>query len=187
MILLNQNKNNICDADFLNKSKENLISKLSEYIKEYENTINFGYIECPNCKCSELISYGTYTRNIGLLDEYLKIKIKRIKCKNCNNTHALIPSFIIPYYQNEVSYIEIILKEKVVNKKSTKTISDETGQGRQIINFWIRRFRVHLTRLRTSISSKIDDIFNNLLNDNIKIRLKYEQETGVRFLSNIPT
>ena len=38
---VNQNKNNICDEDFLNKSKENLISNLSEYIKEYENTINF--------------------------------------------------------------------------------------------------------------------------------------------------
>ncbi len=41
-----------------------LVGELTKAIEEYENTLNFGYLQCLDCHSDELISYGTYERNV---------------------------------------------------------------------------------------------------------------------------
>ena len=45
-------------------------------------------------KSDNLIFYGTYERNIGIYGEYYKIRIKRVQCKYCERTHALLPTIL---------------------------------------------------------------------------------------------
>ena len=57
---------------------------------------------CPCCHAkNKLIKYGTYERNISILVdnevENYRISIQRVICTSCNHTHALLPSFIVPY------------------------------------------------------------------------------------------
>lgn len=78
MIILKDKKSNI----FLGKKLKNInkldIKQLEELIKEYENALNYEYMECPKCKSNHLISYGTYERNIGCGNCFKRIRIKRV-------------------------------------------------------------------------------------------------------------
>lgn len=188
MILLNyKNCNTFFEKDEIcNFEIEEKVKKLEKYIDEYENNINYGYIECPICESTKMISYGSYERNIGIFDQYFKIKIKRVKCKECNHTHALLPSFILPYFQNEVSFIEIVIKEKYNNKSQTSYIVNAFNISRQLINNWLRRFRNHLSRLRSTISNDIEVIIKKLF-EGVFVREKYKILNNIRFLEKIPT
>lgn len=107
-------------------------------INKYKNVNNYGFLECPNCKSSNLINWGSYERGCFYIDDnkiiYDILKVKRVKCNDCNKTHALLPSYIIPYKQflldvilncindSEITYkynfsIDTILKwKKLFNK-----------------------------------------------------------------------
>ena len=58
-----------------------------------------------SCGCQEFNIHGVYERNIIDNNEEYKIKIKRVKCKGCGKTHALLPVFILPYYQTKAEEI----------------------------------------------------------------------------------
>lgn len=187
MILLTKEKCNtfLEKNDIKNVRREEKIKKLEEFIRKYEEEVNYGYIECPYCKSDNLIFYGTYERNIGIYGEYYKIRIKRVQCKYCGRTHALLPSFILPYYQNEVSFIEVTIGLKIIDEKATEEISKIFNISRQLINNWIRRFKSHLTRLKVTISNNLEKIMTSLLN--VKIREQYHIKNKLRFLEKVPT
>lgn len=187
MILLTKEKCNtfLVKDDIKNAKKEEKLKKLEEFIKKYEKEVNYGYLECPHCKSDNLIFYGTYERNIGIYDKYYKIRIKRVQCKYCGSTHALLPNFILPYYQNEVSFIEVSIGLKVIEETSTEEISKVLNISRQLINNWLRRFKSHLTRLKVTISYNLEKIMTSLLD--VKIREYYHIKNNLRFLEKVPT
>jgi hypothetical protein len=54
------------------------------------------------CTCGQsgcLTRHGSYHRNVKLPEIMIRLKIKRVRCKTCGATHALLPSSIIPYSQ----------------------------------------------------------------------------------------
>lgn len=187
MILLNyKNCNTFSEKDVNNFDIDQKIEILTEYIDEYENDINYGYMECPVCKSTRLISYGSYKRNIGIFNQYFEITIKRVMCKDCNHTHALIPSFILPYYQNEVSFIGIVVKKKSESGTSTNQISKDTNINRQLINKWVKRFKEHVSRVKSTNSNNIEEAIKGIFRD-VFLREKYQFINGLRFLARIPT
>ena len=141
-------------------------------------------MECPNCHSDKLISYGKYERNIGIFNYYLKINIQRMRCKNCGMTHAVIPSFVIPYYQPEKTYIYKICIERVEKKKSFKTIIEGYEITRQLLYQWVKRFNVHLKYLRTTIIAR--NVFKSLINDK-KAEKDYQEKNQMYFMQRVPT
>ena len=85
-------------------------------IYKYEETENFNIKGCPHCGSDDYIRWGNYERNIVYFKNGIKyeetIKIKRIKCNNCNKTHSIIPAFLIPYKVHTLEYIIEVLKKK---------------------------------------------------------------------------
>lgn len=187
MILLTKEKcNTFFEKDDIKKvNKDEKLKKIEELIRKYEEEVNYGYIECPHCKSEHLIFYGHYERNIGIYGEYYKIRIKRVRCKHCGRTHALLPSFILPYYQNEVSFIEVTISLKIINDEGIEEISRICNVSRQIINNWIRRFKSHLTRLKVTISTDLEKIMTSLFD--VKIREEYQKKNQLRFMEKVPT
>ena len=165
---------------------KDLMRELSSLIHDYEVTDNYGYIECPVCKSDKLIRYGTYERNIGIQGEYQKIKIKRVMCKECGHTHALIPSFILPFYQNERSFIIHAVTRIVIDNKSVVEVSKELEISRQEINSLVKRFKSHITRLKTTFKCGLEEILKTTLNE-VKNIVKYEMINGCRFMEKVPT
>lgn len=114
-----------------------------ETLKKYENVINRPYLECPYCGSSKLIKWGSYNRNVHFIDKnivtYKKIRIQRVKCQGCNHTHALLPSFIIPYKR---SLLDVILNS-LIGTDNTIRISYD------VIDKWNQQFNRYLPYLKT--------------------------------------
>lgn len=134
----------------LNDEKGNNI--FEKTLKKYENMVNNPYMECPHCGSSRLINWGSYTRNVCFLNsnvlKYNKIKIQRVRCKECGHTHALLPSFIVPYKR---SLLDVILNS-LLNKEITLTINYDT------IDKWNKQFNKYLPYLKTMFKNINKDL-----------------------------
>lgn len=85
--------------------------------KEFENSycrlidnLNIPLIQCSckNIGCLSIHAY--YTRCIKTPFGKVKMRILRLICSICNRTHALLPSFIVPYSQISIDDQKDIIK-----------------------------------------------------------------------------
>lgn len=188
MILCYKEKINSLEEQIF-KYKDNLsikdkIVRIKQLIHKYENSYNYGYLECPCCHSDKVIFYGSYERNVIIYDQCFKINIKRVMCKECGSTHAIIPSFLIPYYQYEKTFIYkscILLEEK---KKSKKWVLGKLKISRQILLQWIKRFKIHLRYLITTVSK--NNYFEYLLEEFLEVSI-YEKINRMYFMQIVPT
>lgn len=58
-------------------------------------------IQCPNQKCNAVafVKHGYYQRSIRFERDILRLNVLRLRCKLCDHTHSVLPSFIVPYSQ----------------------------------------------------------------------------------------
>ena len=139
--------------------KNSNLNKLSfeNIVNHYENLSNDGPIECPCCGSTDFIKWGSYERNViyeknGILVSKI-VKIRRVKCKSCNHTHALMPDGIVPFKQFSLGIIINCL-----TNKNTYDISQN------VIDRWIKQYKQKFfILLRTSFINKIPYFLNDLL------------------------
>ena len=76
-----------------------------EYVRREQDN-NFPQLsKCPYCG-DHLIKHGFYTRYIITnFDNTYLIYIRRYKCKHCNHTVSILPSFLLPNFQRSLSAI----------------------------------------------------------------------------------
>lgn len=134
--------------------------KFSKTLKLYNNGVTNYIIKCPCCDSTDLISHGYYERNVIFEDDNQliskRIIIKRVKCKNCRHTHALLPMDIIPYKQVTFSIIiTCIYDEDYFNS---------TFFSYEVRQKWIKQYKYFLPYIRT-ILNQTDKIFWNIKND----------------------
>ena len=184
MILLYMGEVNLFNEKNINECKEK-VADLKRMIEEYEENYNYGYVECPNCKSIKLIHYGTYERNI-IGNKEFRIKIKRVFCKECNKTHAIIPTFITPYFQSETSYINMVLFMLVVRKQKKMYLEHLLNVTRQKIRKWESRFLKHYNYLITTYKIKQEEEIFEILRQAEQYK-KYKEENGIRYLEKLPT
>lgn len=137
---------------------------MKEKIKIYDDGKTNYIVKCPCCNSTDLITHGYYERTIiyecdkKIVSEV--IIIKRIKCKSCNKTHALIPIDIIPYKQ-------------VIFKIIIDCIYDEEYYNKTMFSFevrqkWIRQYRYFFPYIRsmleTNIYEKIKENYDEFYN-----------------------
>ena len=170
-------------SELYNLNKINIVKR---EIKRYEKECNYGYIECPCCDSDKLISYGSYERNVIVYSEYFKIKIKRVMCKECGKTHALIPYFLIPYYQHEKTFIYRVCIEKILKETGVCKLSSKVEISRQLLYQWNKIFVIHIRYLLTTLSRSLKLSLEYLINESLCDDL-YERVNKMYFLKKIPT
>ena len=170
-------------SELYNLNKINIVKR---EIKRYEKECNYGYIECPCCGSDKLISYGSYERNVIVYSEYFKIKIKRVMCKECGKTHALIPYFLIPYYQHEKTFIYRVCIEKILKEIGVCKLSRKVLISRQLLYQWMKIFVIHIRYLLTTLSRSLKLSLEYLINESLCDDL-YERVNKMYFLKKIPT
>ena len=138
-----------------------------EILKLYKNTDEFYGLECPCCKSDEFIKWSSYVRVIYYIDENKKLKgelleIKRIKCKKCQKTHALIPECIVPYKQPT---LEVILKSINGDPETYEYyFSYETIENWKKI--YKRKYLPYLKTMFNNLKEIIPEILNKIININ---------------------
>ena len=170
-------------SELYNLNKINIVKR---EIKKYEKECNYGYIECPCCGSDKLISYGGYERNVIVYNTYTRIKIKRVMCKGCGKTHALIPYFLIPYYQHEKTFIYRVCIEKINKGTGICKLSNKVKISRQVLYQWMKMFVIHIRYLLTTLSTTLKESLKYLINESLFDEL-YERVNKMYFLKKIPT
>jgi len=115
---------------------------------------------CHNCNFDgKLYSHGSYKRNVITEDNSYRITINRVKCPVCGKTHALIPGFLIPYFQHsfvtikrclELKYLEDASYSNIINYFQSRNINSYISAS--AISTFTQRFK--------SLKSKIRLFFN---------------------------
>jgi hypothetical protein len=106
-------------------------------------------IICPVCACAMLIKKGWRKRKLITLDgAVLTLMVCRVRCKECNKIHHVLPDIIVPYKRYDLETIE-----KIVQGNQNETVCEENVINR--IKAWWRKFLLYISMLETSIKSKI--------------------------------
>ena len=143
--------------------------KMAYILNFYKSFDDFLNLECPYCNSDEFIKWGSYLRVIFYSDENNKLKgdlleIKRVKCKKCHKTHALLPACIVPYKQ---STLDVIFKSIIELPKSFEyPFSYETIQNWKYI--YKRKFLPYLNTMFNNLKDLIPQVLS-------KIFITYEE------------
>ena len=121
---------------------DSIINKIQLYISSLLAPSNkFLSTPCPKCGKIHLEPFlSSYQRNIifriGNLLIIIKLSIPRVKCSNCNSTHALLPDFCIPLKKYSNQAILSIVSD--ANKTSTENVAEklniDSKQVRRFVN-----------------------------------------------------
>ena len=79
--------------------KSQFINNFNQKIYDQEMfASSFWNSSCPKCHETNTLSfYGRYSRSLYTDNGVITIRVQRCICSACNSTHAVLPSFIIPY------------------------------------------------------------------------------------------
>lgn len=133
MITLNVGENNTLTQSFYN----NLITNL----QFHDLTCTCGHSGC-------LHIHGYYERFLKTPEGRLKLRICRVRCECCGKTHAVLPSFIVPYSQISIQDQTNIIRtyetgSSMENVMMTNTSIDESNCRhiiRQYRKYWKPKF-----------------------------------------------
>ena len=96
------------------------------------------------CSCGHsgcLALYGSYTRYIKTDGGKIKIRIRRLRCRDCGRTHALLPTSIVPYSQvllkDQVQVIQGHRAGKSLTAVLYSNFSVDEGNARRILRNYI--------------------------------------------------
>lgn len=127
----------------------------------YINSLCLSSIPCPKCnQLHRLIQHASYTRSLKSGSNKVTLKIQRVLCTNCNSTHALLPSFIVPYSQiTTSSMISIITSDHRSSYLDEHPLLDESNL-RYILKQYNRLFKPFLSNIASlNITSIIKRCF----------------------------
>lgn len=162
----------ILDSKKINSEIEKSGKNFMETLNIYENTSNFGYNVCPNCKSSKLIRWGKYERNVigyGKNNELQSevITIQRVKCKSCGKTHALLPLGIIPYKQFADEVVSDVLLDLTI--ETIEKVADKYSISEDIIKKWKTQFKeYHKSRTSTLMAKQGVEMLRDFLREKSK-------------------
>ncbi len=125
-------------------------------IKKYDkiiDTLEVKTIKCPICGHCDLERHGYYSRYINISKEKIEMTILRVRCKSCGKTHAVLPSFIVPYLHTSI----IELHDDVVSIDEGKTPDKDEHEIKQIKKIH-RKWKEILLSLGLNIRSKLFDL-----------------------------
>ena len=107
------------------------------------------------CDNSDLIFWGTYTRQLISGDHFLII-VQRVRCKGCQKTHAVLPSFVLGRVRHSAATIQAYFQKWIESRYSlVRSWSESTGpENMSTVYCWRRRFRQALRGFVAGLTSQ---------------------------------
>lgn len=120
------------------------------------NRIQFHQITCTCGHSACMTIHGYYLRSVKLPEGTLRLRICRVKCSECGQTHALLLSSIIPYSQIQ-TYDQQQICIAFEQHRSPVSVCDSNPQVdennvKSVLRNYKRRWREMLASLRISMS-----------------------------------
>jgi len=112
----------------------------------------FSTTACPKCGAiGQFALHGCYSRYVVYFKEkkliYSQIEIKRIKCKPCKTTHAILPIDIIAYRLLSLLVFLFIINSFYIEETPITKIANNIGHSYQFINSVLYSFKKYIHRM----------------------------------------
>ena len=96
---------------------------LEYLVKLYELAADNWKGNCPVCGRPHT-KHGTYLRKTPAQFGF-KLRIRRVRCKQCKITHALLPCFLIPYGRYLDVYVELAINPDANDGLTIEKLAEE--------------------------------------------------------------
>ena len=126
----------------------------------YNDTIDrlqLHMIECPCGKRGCLIRHGHYRRKIKFLSCLMTLIVQRVLCLECQHTHALIPSILVPYSQIPLKDQQDLLNCMEDHRSPDDIMLRNLLIDENNVKYILRQFRKHWKQRILSIGASITD------------------------------
>ena len=151
--------------NFNNFKSNQIVSNVNmvNILNIYKSSDVFYNLQCPYCNSDEFIKWGSYVRLVYYCDDYNNLKtelieIKRVRCKKCHKTHALLPVCIVPYKQPT---LDVIFKSIIELPESfAYHFSYETIQNWKYI--YKRKFLPYLNTMFNNIKDLLPQVLSKI-------------------------
>lgn len=126
----------------------------------YDQAIHAIQLHTVECTCGKkgcLVFYGHYKRHLKYRSEDILLKVQRVLCNECGQTHALLLSEIVPYSQIPLEDQQEIL-ECTENSRSPETILDRNLLiDENNVKYIVRQYKRHWKQRLLSIGKTLRD------------------------------
>ena len=131
-----------------------------EAYKKVLEELDIHRLECPCCgHAGCLIGHGHYQRGVKESGKLIKLQIQRLKCKECEKTHALLPSNIVPYTQVRVEEQVEIIRESEGKREYEAIMARnyliDLSEIRAVIRRYQKNWKEKLTSWGLEIKSSV--------------------------------
>lgn len=115
-------------------------------------------MECNKCKKKGFLKlFGSYKRTLKLCSEALRLRIQRVRCTECDGTHALLPSLIVAYSQIPKPDQQEILKKQQAGESVEPVLERNNLIDENHVKYIIRQFRKHWEQRIASLGLTLAD------------------------------
>ena len=65
---------------------------------------------CPRCGCAgNYVGHGSYLRHVVHRGREERVEVRRVRCRSCMSTHALIPPGVVPWRAHSEGFMIAVL------------------------------------------------------------------------------
>ena len=133
-----------------NQISQSFYNSIIDMLQFHQLTCSCGHSAC-------LSIHGYYNRNVKIPSGTLRLRICRVRCSQCQRTHAILPASIVPYSQialHDHQKICLYLEEH----KNVWTVCDENpsideNNVKSVIRSYRRHWREKLRSFRIPLST----------------------------------
>ena len=103
---------------------------------------------CPACGSrGNCVPHGGYKRSLIDMEHgkvtYGSVEIKRVRCKSCGHTHALLPDYIVPYAAYSLLFILRVLCTYFLGRETVEQLCQRYEISPSMLYEWKALFREH--------------------------------------------
>jgi hypothetical protein len=108
--------------------------------------------DCPGCS-GQMSFWGSYKRDVRAGD-FVRILVRRVRCRACRCTHALLPDFLSHGRLDPVEVIGRAITE-MVEGAGARTAAKSAGVPHSTARHWRRRFKTRAAMLAAGFSAVV--------------------------------
>lgn len=119
-----------------NPFSQDFYDKLIRSLQIHQLTCSCGHSSC-------LVRHGSYLRTVKAGDCCFRLRVCRVRCRECGATHALLPSCIIPYSQVSLPDTVTVLNCQEQHTGFSIFMENHLSVDENDIKAILRRYRRH--------------------------------------------
>src|SRR5260370_35916990 len=108
--------------------------------------------KCPSCSAS-VVFWSGYWRHVRWQARARKIFIRRVRCRGCGVTHALLPAFVLARRLDTAESAGLVIGQVAAGACGVRPAAAAAGVPHTTARGWVRRFAARAGELAVSFSA----------------------------------